>query len=180
MLTRERKQQLVEELRDQLGRANGLIVADYRGVDVAAANQLRSELRKVGAGAYAYRVAKNTLLRRAAQGLPAEQTAELFRGPTAVALSFGDPVGLAKVLVDFAKQHEVFEIRGGLVEGRPVGPEEVATLATLPSLEDLRARLVGLIQAPAAKIARVLAAPGGQLARLIEARRASLEEGGAG
>ncbi len=179
MLTRQRKQQLVEELREQFGRANGLIVADYRGIDVAAANQLRSELRKAGAGAYAYRVAKNTLLRRAAEGLAVEQAADLFQGPTAVALSFSDPVGLAKVLVEFAKQHEVFEIRGGLVEGKPVGPQEVATLATLPSLEELRARLVGLLQAPAGQIARVLAAPGGQLARLIEARRAQLEEGGA-
>ena len=103
-----------------------------------------------------------------------------FKGPTAVAISYGDPVGLAKILVDYAKENEVFKLRGAVFEGRPLGQAEIATLATLPSLEALRGKLVGLLQAPAGQLARLLAAPGSQLARVIEARHKALAEGGDG
>jgi large subunit ribosomal protein L10 len=178
MLTRVQKEEQVAELRDKFGRASGVVVAEYRGIDVAAVEKLRKRLRAEGDGGYEYRVSKNTLLRRAAEGSGAEAIAQHFDGPTAIALSFGDPVGLAKILVDFAKEHEVFKIRGGLIEGRPVAGEEIAALATLPPLAALRARLVGLIQAPAQRLVGVLAAPGGQVARVVEARRKQLEESG--
>ena len=90
----------------------------------------------------------------------------------------GDPARLAKVLVDYAKEHEVFKLRGGFMDGQPLATTEIATLATLPSLDELRAKLVGLIQAPATKVAGVLAAPAGQLARLTAARQKQLEEAG--
>ncbi len=178
MLTLAEKQQEVSELREKFARATSVFLVDYRGLDVHAVNRLRTRLRTGGSGQYEYRVVKNTLLRRAAEGSAVAVMSEHFQGPTAVAISYGDPVALAKTLVDYAKDHEALELRAGFLDGRLLGKGEIATLATLPSLEQLRGRLAGLIQAPAQKIAAVLAAPGGQLARLVEARRAKLAESG--
>ena len=180
MLTRAQKESQVAELRDRFSRATSVFLADYRGLDVQSVNLLRSKLRAVGDGSFEYRVVKNRLLMRATEGLEAASLCEQLGGPRALAFSFGDPVALAKLLVDYAKEHQVFELKAGVVSGRAVGPSEIATLATLPSLEGLRGQLVGLLQAPAAKIARVLAAPAGQLARLVDARREQLEAGGDG
>ena len=174
MLSRAQKTEQIADLKDKFARATSVIVADYRGIDVPAVNDLRSRLR---AGEFEYRVAKNTLLRRACEGTGVEVIREHFQGPTAIAISFGDPAGLAKTLVDYAKSHEAFEIRGGMVDGKALDSAEVGTLATLPSLDELRGKLVGLLQAPATKIAAVLQAPAGQMARVIAARRDSLEGG---
>jgi large subunit ribosomal protein L10 len=171
------KQEQVAELKEKLGRASSVVVADYRGLDVAAVNALRAKLRATGA--CEYRVVKNSILRRASEGTDAATIATHFRGPTALAMAFGDPVVLAKVLVDFAKQHEVFELRAGLLDGKPLGEGELATLSTLPSLDELRGRLVGLLQAPAQKLVMVLSAPAAQLARVTEARSKKLAESGA-
>jgi large subunit ribosomal protein L10 len=179
VLTRAQKETQVAELRDKLGRATSVFVADYRGIDVESVNKLRRRLRTDGEGAYEYGVMKNTLLRLAVVDSEAATLAEAFQGPTAVAIAYGDPVRLAKILVDYAKEHEVFELRAGWLEGRTIGRDEIATLATLPSLEELRARLVGLLQAPATQLAQLLTAPGAQIARLAEARRKQLEESGA-
>lgn len=176
MLTRAQKADAVVELKDCFERANSVFVADYRGLDVPAVNKLRSEIRAKGEGSYQYLVTKNTLLRLAVEGSDVESLREHFEGPTALAFSYGDPVGLAKVLVDFSEDYEVFEIRGGIVDGQTLGSAEIATLATLPSLDALRSKLIGLIQAPATKIAGVLQAPAGQLARLMGARKDSLEQ----
>jgi large subunit ribosomal protein L10 len=174
MLTRAQKEEAVGELREKLSRATSVFVADYRGLSVRQIDQLRGKLRE--AGPYEYRVAKNSLLRRATAESPAADLAACFDGPTAVALSFGDPVRLAKLLVDYAKEHERITLKGGFMDGKPLAPAEIATIATLPSLDELRGRLVGLVQAPAQKLVGLLAAPGGQLARLIGARRAKLAE----
>lgn len=177
MLTYTQKQEQVSRLKEKFARATSVIVADYRGLDVEAVNKLRSRIRQDGQGDYEYYVTKNTLLRRAVEGSEVEVLNPHFQGPTAIAISFGDPVGLAKCLVDYAKDHQALELRAGFLDGRAIDREEIATLATLPGLDELRGKLVGLIQAPAQKIASVLAAPGGQLARLVEARRADLEGG---
>jgi large subunit ribosomal protein L10 len=179
MLTRTQKEESVAELRSKLGRATSVFVADYRGLSVQQLNALRDKLR--AAGENEYQVAKNTLLRRATADSAASAIAHCFEGPTAVAFSFGDPVALAKVLVDYAKEHDKFQLKGGFMDGQPLGPAEIATVATLPSLEELRGRLVGLLQAPAQKLAVLLAAPAAQLARVVEARRGKLaeSEGGA-
>lgn len=179
MLTRTQKEQTVAELREKMARATSVIVADYRGLTVEQVNGLRGKLRAAG-DEYEYHVAKNTLLRRASEGGPLAELTPHFRGPTAVAFAYGDPIGLAKTLVDYAKDHETFELKGGFLEGRPIDTQEIATLATLPSLDALRGKLVGLLQAPAQKIAMVLAAPGAQLARLVTARRGQLAESGEG
>jgi large subunit ribosomal protein L10 len=175
MLTRSQKETEVAELQDRFARASSVFIADYRGLSVAAVDKLRGELRKNGANDFEYRVTKNTLIRRAVAGSNAEPLVEHFQGPTALAFSFGDPVRLAKILVDYAKEHEVFALRAALVEGKPLGTAEIARLATLPSLDQLRAQLVGLVQAPATKLARLLSAPAGQLARVVSARQRALE-----
>jgi len=167
----------VNELKQKLGRATSVIVADYRGLDVFAVNALRAKLRATGS--CEYRVVKNSILRRACEGTGVASIASHAKGPTALALAFGDPVALAKTLVDFAKQHEVFQLRAGVLEGKALDKSEIATLATLPSLSELRARLVGVLQAPAQKLVMVLSAPAAQLARLAEARSQKLSEGGA-
>ncbi|MDJ0786957.1 MAG: 50S ribosomal protein L10 [Myxococcota bacterium] len=178
MLNRAQKEEVVADLKDKFGRAKMVCVADYRGLDVDQVNALRSKIRGEGQGDFEYAVVKNTLLRRAAEGLEVDVIRDHFKGPTAIAVSYGDPVGLAKVLVDYEKENEAFELRGACLDGKAMDKAELATLATLPSLDELRGKLVGLLQAPAQKIAAVLAAPGTQVARVVDARRAQLEESG--
>ena len=176
MLTREQKRDAVAELGEKFGRATSVFVADYRGLSVEEVRELRGQLRSESADEFEYRVAKNSLLSLAVDGHDAEVLKDHFVGPTAIALSYGDPVSLAKVLVKYAKDHDVFEIKGGVLDGKSLDPAGVAHLATLPNLLELRGRLVGLLQAPAGKLARLLNEPGGQLARLVSARKDALEE----
>ena len=176
MLTRTQKETEVEELHERFQRASSVFVAEYRGLSVAATDTLRSQLRAAGGTDFEYRVTKNTLVRRAAAGAVGDALAPHLKGPTALAFSYGDPARLAKVLVDYAKGNEVFKVRGGIMDGRALDVDEIATLATLPSLDELRGKLIGLIQAPATKVAGVLAAPAGQLARLMAARQEKLSE----
>jgi large subunit ribosomal protein L10 len=159
-------------------RATCVYVANYRGLNVEAVNALRRRVRTEGRGDYEYRVTKNSVLRRAVEGSDVAGIAELFRGPTAVALSYSDPAGLAKILQEFAKGHETFEVKGGVLDGAVIGRNEIATLAVLPSLDELRSGIVGLIQAPASKLARLLNEPAAQLARLFESRARQGEAGG--
>jgi large subunit ribosomal protein L10 len=170
MLTRAQKEDQISELKDKFGRATSIYVADYRGLDVEAVNALRRRVRSEGDGEYEYRVTKNTVLRRVVEGSDVAGLSDHFQGPTAVALSYGDPVGLAKILDEFAKDHDVFELKGGVVDGAVVTRDEIATLATLPSMDALRGKLVGLLLAPATKLVRLMNEPGAQLARLLDAR----------
>ncbi len=176
MLTRTQKEEQVAELNEKFSRAKSVYVADYRGLDVAAADDLRKRIRREGAGDFEYRVAKNAVLRRAVADLDVAGLANHFEGPSAVAISFSDPVGLAKILSDFAKDHEVFELKGGVVDGEIIDTAQIAALAKLPSMDALRGMIIGLLQASATKLVRLIAEPGTQLARLVEARRAQQEE----
>jgi large subunit ribosomal protein L10 len=144
VLSRTQKESQIEELRGKLQRAKSVFLVDFRGLPVGAQNQLRGRMRSEGEGDFEYQVAKNTLLRRAVDGSEAAPLADQFVGPTAIAISYGDPVGLAKILVDYEKQYEIFSVKGGLVEGATVAREEIATLATLPTLDALRGKIVGL------------------------------------
>lgn len=179
MLTRSQKEIEVAELRDRFTRATSVFVAEYRGLDVASVDALRAKMRTAGAGAFEYRVAKNTLLRKAAEGSAGASLLPHFSGPTAVAFSFGDPAKLAKLLVDYAKDKEPFKLRGAVVDGHALGGAEIAQLATLPSLDELRGNLIGLLLAPAGQLARLLAAPGAQIARVVGAHQRQLAEAGA-
>lgn len=177
MLTRAQKEEQVEVMRDKIGRATSIILADYRGLGVEQANDLRRQLRSQGEGEYEYQVVKNSVMRLACGGQDAEALVEHFSGPTGVALSYGDPAGLAKLLVDYSKDHEVFELKAGLLDGKPIDRSEIETLATLPSLDELRSMLIALVNAPATKLVRLFNEPAGQLARLMKAREDALGGG---
>ena len=170
MLSRTQKESQVAELRQKLERATSMYVVDYRGIDVQAVDALRRRVRSEGKGQYEYRVTKNAVLRRATEGSDFAVLAEEFVGPTAVALSFGDPAGLAKILDQFAKDHEVFELKGGVIDGEKLDRVGIGTLATLPNLDELRAMIVGLLLAPATKLARLVSEPGAGIARVVAAR----------
>jgi len=139
---------------------------------------LRGGLRKAEGSDSEFRIAKNSVLRLASEGGPVEGLKEHFTGTTSIAISFGDPVALAKTLVDYAKENEAFEIRGGLLDGQVLELAEISNLATLPSLDVLRGKIVGLLQAPAGKLARLMNEPAGQLARLVAASKTAIEEAG--
>lgn len=179
MLTREQKEAEVQLLSEKFDRATSIFLADYRGLDVKAVDELRKQLRE-GAGdaePFEYHVGKNSLLRRALEGSAVSPLAEHLTGPTAYAISYGDPVSLARVLVGYASKSDDFALKGAVVEGRSFDADEVAVVATLPTLQEARAKIVGILQAPASKLARLLTEPGGQLARLVKARQQSLGEG---
>src|ERR671918_1340625 len=146
MLKRD-KEQMVERLTGRIRDAETLIVADYRGLTNAQMEGLRDELIEHGAR---FAVVKNTLTRRAAEAAGNEPLLALLEGPTAIAFieSGGDPVAVAKALVDAARDTKVLEVRGGVFEGRPVEPGEIESLAKLPPLDVLRGQVLGAVTAP--------------------------------
>lgn len=170
-MSRERKEQEVQSLNERFANDEIVVLALNEGLTVSEMTELRSELFKNGAS---YKVTKNSLARRAVQGTRYEHMADMFTGPTGVATS-ADPVAAAKVAHDFAKKHKKFVIVGGGLGDVALDAEGVKQLASLPSLDELRAKIVGLLQAPAAKVARVTQAPASQLARVIGAYAAKGE-----
>ena len=164
-MDRTQKAETVESLNGLFANAGAVVVAHYTGMTVAQMGELRSRLRKAGAS---FRVAKNRLAKRALEGTPANGISDLFTGPTGIAYS-KDPVSAAKVLVAYAKENDKLKILGGVAVGSVLNPQGVKALAELPSLDQLRSKIIGLLQAPATKIAGVLQAPAGSLARVISA-----------
>ena len=162
---RAEKSQLVETLATVFQDTGVIVVAHYSGLTVAQMTALRGKMREAGGGV---RVAKNRLVKLALKGTDAEPISDLFEGPTVVAYS-SDPVAAAKVAVEFAKANEKLVIRGGAMGSTALDPEGVKALAALPSLDELRGKLVGLIASPATKVAQVLNAPASQLARVFTA-----------
>jgi len=177
MRTRQQKTEEVELLRKKLGDASSVVLVDYRGLTVADANDLRNRLRAVGDGNIEYRVSKNTLVRLASEGTKLECLAELMVGPTALALSYDEPSTLAKVLVDYAKVNEDFEIKGGLIEGQVVDLASIQRLAALPSKDELRGMLAGMVQAPLRNLAGTIYALLGNLRNALEQHQKQLETG---
>ena len=145
--TKAQKQETVTTLVGRLQRAPTVYVTDFTGLNVAKVTELRRRLRAAGVE---YVVVKNTLARRALDGAAVSALSEHLAGPTALVLAGRDPVGAAKVLADFAKEHEKPAIRVGLVEGKAVSPEQIKRLATLPPKTELLAQLGGAFQAPMA------------------------------
>jgi large subunit ribosomal protein L10 len=162
---RTQKEELVKSLQQVLADTVCVVVAHQSGLNVAEATQLRRQVRSAGAG---FRVTKNRLMRRALTGTAFEPLSALFTGPTAIAFS-RDPVAAAKVVVEFANRNGKLTIIGGGLAGQPMDAAEVRELARLPSLDELRGKLVGLLQAPGTRLAVVLQAPGGQVARVLAA-----------
>jgi large subunit ribosomal protein L10 len=168
---RAQKQQLVTTLQKDLAGSACIVVTHQTGMSVGEATLLRRQMRDAGAG---YRVTKNRLVKRALEGTEFADLAPLFTGPTAVAYS-RDPVAAAKAAVAFANRNDKLTIVGGGLPGQALDAAGVRALATLPSLDELRGKIIGLIQAPATKLAGLLQAPGGQLARLLAAYAAKDE-----
>ena len=164
-MDRTQKAETVQSLNGLFANAGAVVVAHYTGMTVAQMGELRSRLRKAGAS---FKVAKNRLAVRALEGTPANGISDLFKGPTGIAYS-KDPVAAAKVLVAYAKENDKLKILGGVAVGSVLNPQGIKALAELPSLDQLRGKIIGLLQAPATKIAGVLQAPAGSLARVISA-----------
>jgi large subunit ribosomal protein L10 len=162
---RAQKQLLTARLHADLSDTVCVVVTHQSGLSVAEVTQLRRQMRNAGAR---YRVTKNRLVRRALEGTPFATLAPLFIGPTAIAFSH-DPVAAAKAAVEYANRNTKLTIVGGGLSGQLLDEAAVKALATLPSLDELRGRIIGLINAPATKLAVLLQTPGGQLARVLAA-----------
>jgi large subunit ribosomal protein L10 len=159
------KHQVVEELKGVFADSGIVIVAQNVGLTVSDARELR---RKVKQANSSFRVAKNSLVKIALKGSRYEELTKLMSGPTAIAYS-EDPIAAAKAVDGFVKSNEKLKISGGVMEGVFLTPAQIKQLADLPSLDELRGRIVGLLQAPASKIAAIMQAPGSQLARVVDA-----------
>ena len=164
-MDRAQKAELVEDLKRTFNETSVVVVTRNLGMTVAQSTALRIRMRDAGAS---YKVSKNRLALIALEGTPYAGIGNLLTGPTALATS-ADPVAAAKVAVDFAKTNDRLEIVGGAMGDTILDVNGVKALAELPSLDELRARIVGLIQAPAAKIARTINEPGAMLARVFGA-----------
>jgi large subunit ribosomal protein L10 len=164
-LERAEKREVVTALHDVFAKTGVVVVAHYAGLTVAQMTKLRSEMRNAGGRV---KVAKNRLVKLALEGTDAKGIADLLKGPTCLAFS-ADPIAAPKIAVKFAKANEKFVILGGAMGATVLDAKGVNSLADLPSLNELRGRLIGLIQAPASKIARTLNEPGAQLARVFGA-----------
>jgi large subunit ribosomal protein L10 len=164
-MDRAQKAESIETLKGVFADAGAVVVTHYMGLTVAEMTDLRGRLRTEGAK---LKVVKNTLVHKALDGRTGEAGDALFKGPVAIAYA-PDPVSAAKVATQYAKDNDKFSVIGAVMGDEVLDASAVSALATLPSLDQLRAKIVGLLQAPATKIAGVLQAPAGQIARVIGA-----------
>ncbi len=151
-VNRENKQSIVDELHAAWSESNSAVVAQYSGLNVSAMSDLRGRLHTAGVS---LRIVKNTLARRAAEGTDLKVAEEFFTGPVAIAYGT-DPVGMAKAISDFAKQNEALEIRGGVLEGKVIDAAGIKALASLPSRDELLAKMLGSMQSPISGFVRTL------------------------
>ena len=172
-MNRQEKAELIETLQTTLNASTTVVVAHQVGMTVAESSDLRAKMREAGAG---FKVTKNRIAKLALNDTPHTVLESLFTGPTAIGTS-ADPVAAAKVLVEYAKDNDKLTIVGGSMDGKSLDKAGVEALAKLPSLDELRGKLVGILQAPAAKLARVAKAPAGKVARVIKARSDQLQQG---
>lgn len=164
-MDRAQKKELVSHLNDVFSNTGVIVVARYSGLSVAEMTDLRAQMREADAR---FKVIKNRLARLALEGTDKAPLGDLFTGPTAIGYS-DDPVAAPKVLVDFAKDNDSLVVVGGMMGTDELDESAVRSLASLPSLDELRAKLVALVQTPATRIAGVTQAPAGQLARVFGA-----------
>ena len=150
-MNREEKTQLLAELNELFNTAETIVVSHYKGLTVEEVSELRDNIRKVGAG---FRVTKNRITRLALKGTKFEALAELFVGPTAIAFA-NDPISACKACVEFAKTNEKLLVIGGAMGTGVLSVDEIKRLASIPSMDELRAKIIGLLQAPGSQLARV-------------------------
>ena len=164
-MDRAEKKEAVAILHEIFSKTSVVVVAQYSGLTVAQMQRLRKQMKAAGASV---QVAKNRLAQIALKGTDVASISPLLKGPTLIAYS-ADPVAAPKVAAAFAKDHEKFVILGGAMGATALNPDGVKSLATMPSLDELRAKLVGLVQAPATKLAQLSTAPAAKLARVFGA-----------
>ena len=164
-MSKAKKEKEINEIKQRFEESGVVVLAHYSGLNVPQLEELRSKLREQGA---VFKVTKNTLAKIAAKGTDYEAIVDMFEGPTGIAIS-NDPVSAAKVANDFAKDNEQFVILGGAMGSVVLDTKGIEQLAKLPSLDELRGKIVGLLQAPATKIARVLQAPAQQVVGVTQA-----------
>lgn len=150
-MNREEKAQLLSELNELFTKSEIIVVSHYKGLTVSEVSELRNNVRKAGAG---FRVTKNRITRLALKGTNFESLIDMFKGPTAIAFA-NDPISACKACVEFAKTNEKLIVVGGAMGTGVLSVEEIKKLASIPSMDELRAKIIGLLQAPAAQLARV-------------------------
>lgn len=165
-MNKTEKSTLVAELAENLGRASIALLSEYKGMSAGESDDMRRRIRAVRAE---FRVAKNTLLRRAVKDTKFAALESQLGGSVGLILSYADPVELAKTVSSFKDLGEKFKIRGGVLDGKPLTAAEINDLASLPPREVIMAQLLGLLQAPATQLVRLLNEPGSMVARLIDA-----------
>ena len=166
MISKDKKKNYIEEMKGFFSKTSSVFVTHYQGLSVKQIDELRSEMRKHG---IMFRITKNRITKLALEGTKFKKLENLFSGPTAIALS-EDAIKSAKILTQFAKKNSNLKIIGGLMEEEPLSVEEVEKIATLPTLSEARAKITGILTAPAQKIISILLAPGSKIAILAHAK----------
>ena len=165
-MKREDKTSYVNSLKEFLNNNEAMMIYHYQGLNVTQLDELRKNMREAGA---MLKVTKNRITKIALKGTQHEEAISLFQGQTGVALS-KDPITLAKTLVSFQKKNEMLKIVGGIMDSKVLAPEDVAKIATLPTLDEARAKIVGILQTPAQQLISILLAPGAKIANLAHAK----------
>ena len=166
MMNKSKKKTYIEEMRTFFKKTNSILVTHYQGLTVKQIDELRSEMRKHG---ILFKITKNKITKLALEGSKFKKLENLFSGPTAVAFS-KDAITSAKILSKFAKRNSNLKIIGGIMEEEPLSVQDVEKIATLPTLEEARAKIIGILCAPAQKIMRILLEPGSKIAILALAK----------
>ena len=166
MMNKETKKNYIEEMKKNFSLNKSVMIAQYQGLNVNELDDLRKQLREKG---ILFKVTKNRITKIALKDTPKKDLEKYFTGPTAAALS-SDPIATAKILTKFAKTHNKLKIVAGFMDGKVLDEKEVAIIATLPSLEEARAKIVGILATPAQKLVSILLAPGSKIAILALAK----------
>jgi len=166
MMTKEAKKNYVAEMKKSFSSNEAVLIAQYQGLNVNELDELRNELRQKG---IIFKITKNRITKLAIKETPVKDLEKYFTGPTAAAIS-SDAITTAKILTKFAKSHNKLKIVAGFMDGKVLDQKEVAIIATLPSLDEARAQIVGILASPAQKLVSILLAPGSKIANLARAK----------
>jgi large subunit ribosomal protein L10 len=166
MMKKEAKKIYIEQMKKNFSSNESVMIAQYQGLNVNELDELRKELREKG---ILFKITKNRITKIAIKETPVKELEKYFTGPTAAAIS-SDPISTAKILTKFAKSHDKLKIVAGFMDGKVLDTKEVAIIATLPSLEEARAKIVGILATPAQKLVSILLAPGSKIANLARAK----------
>ena len=166
MMNKDKKKNYIEEMKNFFNKTSSVLVTHYQGLSVKQIDELRSEMRKHG---IMFKITKNKITKLALEGTKFKKLENLFTGPTAVALS-EDAISSAKILTNFAKTNSNLKIIGGIMEEEPLSVEDVEKIATLPTLDEARAKISAILATPAQKIISILLAPGSKIANLARAK----------